>query len=149
MSSPLSVKGIFQSKPMSNQEAFDRVWQRFVVEKAPIASTGIACRYRLGDSHGCAIGVQLPDDLYIPSFEGASAFQLLMVARPFNGFQYMPEEEVNRVRRHFDRVAPALLEALQTAHDREKYSMQPDRGLAVSLRNIADDFGLHIPGGAA
>jgi hypothetical protein len=43
---------------VNKQEIFNKVWQRFVVEKAPKASDGSACIYgKPGDELRCAIGM--------------------------------------------------------------------------------------------
>lgn len=57
-------------RPMSNQQAFDNVWQHFIVERHPLAYVTnpegrvVSCLYRTGDGeNGCAIGCQIPDEM--------------------------------------------------------------------------------------
>ncbi len=58
---------------ISRQEAFDKVWRHFVVEKGP-PSAGLrdgtsVCLYRGSGGRRCAIGVLVPDELYDPEWE--------------------------------------------------------------------------------
>lgn len=149
MSNAIVSKGIFNEKPKNNQEAFARVWQRFIIEKAPIAvEQGTwTCRYRVSPNHGCAIGVQMPDTIYTPELEKSDGYTLLVTVNPTSVTTGQPldKAKITELRRHFVRVAPALLMALQQAHD----TSSDIYGFASKLIGIADDFQLDIPGGAA
>lgn len=144
-------------QPLSNQDAFNNVWQHFVVERnSPSIGTvdGIVnlgnCRYRMDDgTNGCAIGCQLPDELYHPSLEGKS------VAALYADFllDYPNEVSPQRLSTYFSNVELYLLECLQGAHDnwarRSKYAMY-DRDnelqeLEIELRQLARQFKLEVP----
>ena len=62
---------------MTNQEAFNKVWDHFIVKKGPpsIAWDGEAhrCFYRMGNGAKCAVGVLISDDGYRAEMETKSA----------------------------------------------------------------------------
>jgi len=78
---------------MTNQEAFNIVWQRFIVEKAPFGydKEKHHCLYRHPDdpSIRCAVGACLPDELYSPGMEKKPFTRLIQdypdVAEFFSG----------------------------------------------------------------
>lgn len=126
---------IYQDPPQNDQEAFDRVWQTFIVELQPRAvGTEIvddgppSCVYRTSDGRGCAIGCQLPDKLYWPKHEGKSVWTLL--------------DSAADIREHFKNVNTKLLGALQHAHDSpESANIAYFKG---RLAQIAEQFELRI-----
>lgn len=71
-------------KPLTLQEAFDTIWQKFVVEGAPRAydKHDASCKYRLPGGARCFIGVLIPDELYEPSFESEGSISAVMYERP-------------------------------------------------------------------
>lgn len=136
------MTGIYQDPPKSNQEAFDRVWQRFVVEGAPRAvRTDGFCVYRTADgTHGCAIGCQLPDALYKPDLEGYGVLGLF--------------DRASAIKEHFAATSYEFLTELQEAHDcalpRFAGAAKNDPAdLAARLQVLAYTYGLTIPGEAA
>lgn len=48
---------------MTRQEIFDKCFQHFVINKAPLALIGPDCCYRTAEGHKCAIGLFLPENL--------------------------------------------------------------------------------------
>lgn len=88
--------------PMTLQEAFDKVWEHFVVEGKPPAMHDWECRYRMSDGRRCAIGVLIPDERYEEGFEGESPLSSRL--RPLLG-ELLPG------------VPPSVLESLQMCHD--------------------------------
>lgn len=124
---------IYQEPPQDNQEAFDRVWNTFIVQRQPRAvktlspHSGIeSCLYRTEEGTGCAIGCQIPDALYDPRLEGKNALTLV--------------EFEHKIGDHFVKVTPKLLDALQRAHDdQDSVNIDYFRG---RLAAVADSFGL-------
>lgn len=126
-------------RPLSAQDAFNNVWQHFIVENHPRAVnpkndtvSPFSCLYRvLNDNgtpiNGCAIGCQLPNDLYDPIFEGHS-FHGLFSASP-SSFQPLPDSRprlaenstVQQIlfafQEYFSLVDVDFLSRLQNAHD--------------------------------
>lgn len=109
----------------TKQEIFDAVWNYFIVEKHPQAITGeVQCVYR-GEQSNCAVGCQLPDELYDAKMES------------------FPIEEVMfdfwKVAEFFGEENAELLGLLQDAHD----NWFPE--LEYRLREIAADHSLKTP----
>ena len=53
-----------KTKPTSDQDMFNRIWNHFIVEKNPrCLSHEQRCMYRNSKGEGCAIGIVLPDEL--------------------------------------------------------------------------------------
>jgi hypothetical protein len=139
-------------RPRTNQEAFDNVWQHFVVENNPRATIAPedlpdevkpeggfedtdtpVCVYRGEGGKMCAIGCQLPDDLYEPSMECKPVVRLLKVLRART-----------RVGNYFGHVDTRLLTDLQGAHD-WAIGVLHGRDLAERLRDVAHHWGLTVP----
>lgn len=72
---------------MNKQEAFDKVWNHFVVNKGkrsvkitrrPLSgSSDNVCQYRSPSGDMCAIGCLIPEDLYDPKMEGKDFLSLV------------------------------------------------------------------------
>jgi hypothetical protein len=86
----------------------------------------------------------MPDTIYTPELEKIDGYALLVAVNPVSSMTG-EKLKVAGIRDHFDRVAPALLMALQQAHD----TSNDIYGFARKLIGVADDFQLDIPGGAA
>lgn len=116
-------------QPRSNQEAFNNVWQHFIVENHPQARTEQGyCRYRTSNGLACAIGCQVPDKLVSDSDDNTSLGILLE----------------QKWKAHFAYVDPILLSELQGIHD----SSDDYEELKERLTLLAADHGLCIPGEA-
>ena len=61
-----------EEKSLTPQEAFNAVWQAFVVEKRPFGRDSIKCVYRGPNGERCAVGVLLRDEEYSRSMEGCN-----------------------------------------------------------------------------
>lgn len=113
---------------MTKQEAFDRVWQWFAVEKRPLsASADLGCAYRGDDGARCAVGIFIPDAEYASSMEGQS-FCIVVDRCP--SLAALPSE------------TQSLLETLQDCHD----TAENRSGLVRKLRELAAHEGLRVPG---
>jgi hypothetical protein len=116
---------------LTNQEAFNEVWNWFVVEKHPKSVgepgsryvLGNDCKYRGPNGNKCAIGVLIPDELYDEEWDGG---------RGANLREIQLEEWKN--------LDWALLKEMQECHDYDFLNMEP------RLRRIAEDYELSIPG---
>jgi hypothetical protein len=134
-------------RPLSNQDAFNNVWQYFIVDRHPRAlvveseveetDNFSRCRYRTADGRMCAVGCQLPDALYRPDMEGEAASTVVNIA--------------DDVTEYFCHVQPRLLDRLQVAHDyvyQRPGEEDTYAAMARKLREVAVDFGLNPPGDA-
>lgn len=116
-----------RTKPKSDQDAFDRVWNYFVVKGAPMGvkdGTGV---YRGPNNQSCATGCLMPDALTNARFE----------SRPIGTLM----QERARVRSWFGNTTKGFLASLQTAHDMS-ISL---RELRHRLKGVASSHGLTIP----
>lgn len=123
------------TKPQNNQDALNRVYQHFIVEKNPQSTVAgeiseERCRYRSetdrGKTNGCAIGCMIPDDMYHPSIEN------LAITGAY--------KRVPALRDWFSTVDIGLLRQLQSAHDAH-FDI-----FAEVLKGIAEEFKLEYPG---
>lgn len=114
---------------MTNQEAFDGVWNHLITLKSPKSMVGTHCKYRGNLGAKCAIGALLPDNLWTPGIEGYKIKRLVDI---------VPE-----IKEFFGPVEISLLDQLQLAHDMNNLI----EGRIASLTDIATEFNLKIPGG--
>lgn len=61
----------------TKQEIISTVWDYFIIKSHPQARNTRGCCYR-GPKSNCAIGCQIPDELYKEWFEGNSIHNLYM-----------------------------------------------------------------------
>lgn len=119
--------------PKNDQEAFDRAWQAFVVEKRPFGSDfGGNCVY-LGELNGttvsCAIGVQLSNHLL--GRYGGSVRSISCLNRD--------REDISE---WFKDCSEGLLSALQVTHDN---SAEKKLCIREQLADLAETYGLTTP----
>jgi len=89
---------------MNQQEAFDKVWDWFVVQKNPPSvnqETGM-CKFRGPKNTKCAVGVLIPDNLYHKEYEA-------YVISEIKGTETLKDL--------FSLLSLSFLSDLQTAHD--------------------------------
>lgn len=119
----------------SNQEAFDRVWQHFVVEKGERSlSPRGQCRYRGSRGERCAAGVLIPDELYDEGMEDHGIIELL---------QYETDVDTTALQEYWRNVDPYLIGKMQWAHDDSCERFHEE--FEGEMRDIAKDFGLVVP----
>lgn len=112
---------------MTEQEIFDKVWNHFVVNKAPQSrSSKKLCRYRGPNGEMCAVGLLIPDEIYSKKMEGLRVGELINIGMLDGDFI-----------KH-----KILLDRLQTIHD------EPDMFALIEgfLRVVAEDYKLVVPG---
>lgn len=126
-------------RPYTRQEAFDRVWQWFIVEQHPRAVDPQAawCCYRTPDRcTACAIGCLIPDSRYRTAFDGpyGGTFRDLQKLGDWDAVAqlFSPDDDV-------------FYQDLQQLHDYIPYGSGRLEG---ELRRFADRHGLTIPEGA-
>lgn len=117
---------------MTNAEAFNCVWQYFIVERHPqaIDPTTRRCCYRTSDGNKCAAGCLIPDELYSPDWETSTINHI--------------RTAVSSLSLLFEGVASNLLAELQHNHD----SLPPrhfHHDFERKLRDIAKTYHLAIP----
>jgi hypothetical protein len=129
-------------RPRSNQDAFNNVWQHFIVEgqprgvrpvrpdESPVIGEYDRCLYRGGEGQMCAIGCQLPADLSLSELGNSASLVRLWHA-------------CSAVRAQFTHVDLGLLDALQQAHDRRTSADVAQ--FAAELRVVARRFHLTVP----
>ncbi len=123
-----------RTRPVNDQDAFNRVWDYFVVKNNKPSRNEEACLYRF-NGKGCAIGCMLPDRL------AKKADSLAL-----------DDSSINIVIKKFPEIAswfaytsPLLLKDLQKAHDSWQYGIKKE-DKKESLRKVADKWFLAIPG---
>lgn len=120
---------------MTNQEAFDKVWQFFIVEKNPQSFEnsadnlvfGAACAYRGQNGSKCAVGCLIPDELYSPDMEDKRIFAII---------ELYPE-----IKTLFADVDGFFLAKIQEIHDHHFPYFQ------INMENLAIIYDLKIPEG--
>lgn len=115
---------------ITNQVAFDQIWEYFVVQGNPQSEERQSCKLRTVSGKRCAIGLLIPDELYKSEMEGEAA-QDLTTKHP----QLEP---------HLPESLFSI--ALQEAHD-EPSSETFSQEIEIHLRQVAQDYKLTIPGG--
>jgi len=115
---------------MTNQQAFNKIWNHFIVNKGKKSSEGSYCKYRDGAGNKCAVGVLIPDNLYDKNLEGKGYAVLIS------------EHESMKV--FFKDINIQLLLDLQCTHDDAGYW---DKGILDKERliEIAEEYELKIP----
>jgi hypothetical protein len=107
---------------MTNQEAFDKIWERAKDKRRSTSPVNSACLYRGPDGLKCFVGVLIPDAEYSPDFEVGG---------------------VDRIAQHVPTLAGldiAMLKECQLVHDAYLPSEWRFR-----LRLVAESFGLQVP----
>jgi hypothetical protein len=125
---------------MTPQEIFDTVAKHLFTQGKPakqmmpdpdnVDGEDSQCRYRAADGTKCAVGVLLPDELYVESMEGQSLSGLIMNA----GKQGQPELP------SWMEENASLLMDLQSAHDSDFY-WETTKKMRKRLADIAKDRG--------
>ena len=119
---------------MNNQEAFDKNWQHFVVEKKPpgISESG-SCLYLTRDGHRCGVGILLTQqeaEVLRGSYIGV--------------FTLFERDQVPASLMGMDQQ---FLESLQTAHDTATRSINGSfhDAYEIRLRSMAEKYNLKVP----
>lgn len=120
---------------MTNQEAFDKVWDWFVVRGKPASlrpvTHGYGCVYRGENGTRCAAGVLIPDELYRLDMENMSIREVINQDR--------------RLAEYFAGVSEDLLRSLQQAHDGLAGESDFAEEIEGSLIEVAAWFSLAVP----
>ena len=124
-----------QTPPENKQDAFNRVWQHFIVEKhdqcAVIRDSNIPkCLYRK-DGNGCAVGCMMPDEMAKKcdgNQDSDNNFDIFGILERFED-----------VREWFKNVQKGFLKQLQVSHDMYFQDFKEQ------LESIAARNGLTIP----
>lgn len=126
---------------MTNQEAFNKVWDHFVTKRNPPSiarnpASGPYCMYR-SPVGPCAVGVLIPDEIYSDSWEKSSIAQLLSGAY----------HDAQDLQNHFSEVSLGLLSAFQDIHDGYAAVQGANSGISYRgpasawVRRIQDTYG--------
>lgn len=131
-------------RPTNNQEALDNVREWFSDPERELAlvrlndSGSVSCYYRHPDNplnQRCAIGCQMPDELYEPRFDDYGKAEL---GTGFTEICAMSEE----VDFYFELCDDDFLSELQTAHDTARRRSDLDNNLV----SLADRWNLEYTG---
>lgn len=122
---------------MTNQEAFNKVWDHFVVKKnGPSVDGSGTCKYRGRNGTKCAIGVLIPDEAYEPQMD-YGGLKLERIISMYPKFR----EALKGVGRDF-------LCDLQATHDmftRGRRILQFHTLIRAELQQVAKRWNLAIP----
>lgn len=138
---------------MTEQEAFNRVWQFFVVEKHPQSKVyrcctakggGAACAY---DSNGtrCAVGCLLGEDT-IAKLTAESMLTVAIDSLIGESRSYHNEEVYSLLKRDLGDLPVAFLQRLQRCHDKHPFETTFTEQIETNLRQFSEWQGLRIPG---
>ena len=111
---------------MTNQEAFNKVWDYFVTKRNPPAVevnavTGDSvCRYRSAVGP-CAVGVLIPDEGYSEWFECNPVHTVLSMVR--NRHEGLTDDQAEKMKEALGGLSPRFLQNLQSRHDAFAYLM--------------------------
>jgi hypothetical protein len=123
---------------MTAQQIFDKVWQTFVVEKAPKSVNEAGkCVYGHPDTIGCAVACLMPRETRQALYEyenKTTSLSVTLLSREIPG-EYPAWVDDNII----------LLRSLQSVHDNSSDLLNIESG----MRDIAAEFGLAIPEVAA
>jgi hypothetical protein len=132
---------------MTNQQAFDKVWDWFVVQKNPPSFDGRSCRYRANQTPNgprCALGLFIPDEEYTVRIENG-------------GIRWLQQAHPDLVARWLPGLGFEFLAQLQWAHDQaalrttigttfnEEVETTFNEEVETRLRGVARSFSLSIP----
>ena len=116
---------------MNKQEVFNKIWNHFVVDKAPISIDGVICKYRNSKGAKCAVGLLIKDEFYSQILENyfpGPGSNLLNEALEKSGVECWKEY-------HF-------LDSLQIAHDG---CFKDEDSIGLRLTRVASTYDLSIP----
>ncbi len=135
---------------MTLQEAFDKVWQWFVVERHSISSAPVTgtCKYR-SDGNKCAIGVLIPDEVYTTLIEYRTIEDLNNYIKTNTEYA----KQISKFSTWFiDNLQPMIKELieLQRCHDSfiDKICKKSDSfnfHMEISLEAFALKYNLSVP----
>ena len=117
---------------MTNQEAFDKVWEHFVVNGGPFSRSDNAggCAYRGDGGARCAMGVLIPDEMYSTDMEGTRASSVIEKFPALKGL-----------------VDGRFADKLQGCHD-DTSTPNFRNDIESNLRDLAEIYKLAIPAAA-
>jgi hypothetical protein len=109
---------------MTNQEAFDKVWDHFVTRGGPpsVDLTGPepGCVYRGPNGERCGAGVLLPDEAYDPGMEGVAIGAILgsvQLHQKLHQKRELTIKAADKIRAAFTEFDRAFVAEIQRAHD--------------------------------
>lgn len=116
-------------KPLTLQEVFNNAWNAFVVEKSPpsVRNKETNCLYRGPNGLKCAIGVSIPDEIYIERMDTREDSTISSLIENFTS-----------IRQLFEKIDTNPLQELQTIHD--GYGTFPRESHEQFTRKITKDF---------
>lgn len=116
---------------MNYQEAFNKVWDRFVVHDSPRGLDEYNnYSYRGLNGSRCAVGMFIPDELYHPDMEGIAIYD--------DACPYLANLHIEM---GWTKADLNFLTDLQNTHDRDDF----DDGREMYLGHIADKYELEVP----
>lgn len=133
--------GIRKEDEMDKQEALDKNWEWFVVQRKPQSLWGTGeeavCRYRGDSGTKCAVGVLIPNDRYELQMESGNVGDIWVQAYALTDL--FPNEVIG------------FLLSMQHLHDsyengRFPYSMPFTDYMRKELTELAKEYDLTIPG---
>lgn len=114
---------------MTLQEAFDKNWQHFVVEKHGESVHDGTCMYRAPNGNRCGIGILIPDDEYNARIEK-------------NNVGVLIEKKI--LPPSLRSIAENALAGLQACHD-SSGSLEFSYDITDRLRDFAAEYKLTVP----
>lgn len=119
------------------QEAFNKVWNHFVVNNGKPSINGSTCMYRQDQTPTCAVkcavGLLIPDEEYHPEFDSRGDNSIYII------FKKLPT---------LQQYGLDFLSSLQIVHDRVNQQWNDENRaewFEVGFRKVADTYFLTIP----
>lgn len=130
---------------MTTQEAYERMRVYFsrpgakrAITDDPADDDHTLCCYRTEDGAACAVGCLIPDELYDPAIERASATCLLTGSvneRDEEGGALANKIPIPQITQLLAQIDPKFLDEAQTLHDRDHHSYYDEAGDWMEERN--------------
>ena len=126
---------------MTNQTAFNKVWNWFIVKKNKKSTENSfpnRCKYRGTQDRKCAIGVLIPDNRYIKDMDDGLGMNI--ICSKF--IKYYNLEDI------FKNIDKSLLRQLQMTHDRPSSWLKNGTMRLIPMEKVAKVYNLKTPKGA-
>lgn len=136
------MKITYKDEVFTNQIVFDRVWEKFVVNKTPIDNPENGANYT-HLPNGCFIGCLLTKSFARKLQQACDEHKIYSITSILT--KKNSDELFKQVAELFNNCHVEFLETLQTTHDKIQVDINQTSKLKNQLRELAENFCLTIP----